>query len=198
MITRNFDERQNAHTSAQNLCYVTTIAYSVWLDLLSSTFLGFMIYTFIPLKSAGLMGGDVGLALTQFLSVSSVLQLAMRRFAELISYITALERMFEYTKLEQEGPFETEFDKKHDTLWPSRGEIKFEHLNLRYSDEEGPVLKNLNFIIKPNMKVRAISSMAVRLINKAIYFCINVGRSGWTNWCRKIFTDSSSLQVGKI
>jgi ABC-type multidrug transport system fused ATPase/permease subunit len=44
-------------------------------------------------------------------------------------------------------------DKKPEPSWPSRGAITFEHLHMKYGDDQPNVLKNLNFKIEPTHKV---------------------------------------------
>lgn len=154
IVCRDFDEHQDITSAVYYLCLVTTTAYGMWLDLIAWVVLAFMVYTFIPLKSGEMMGGDVGLALTQFLIICTSVQYLMRQFADLIFHMTAVERMFEYTKLEQEGSYEMDVNNELPCdNWPDDGEIKFENVNLRYSSEDQPVLKDLNFTVSPNMKV---------------------------------------------
>jgi ATP-binding cassette subfamily C (CFTR/MRP) protein 4 len=37
--------------------------------------------------------------------------------------------------------------------WPVKGMIEFDHMDLKYSQTDPPVLKDLNFIIEPAQKV---------------------------------------------
>lgn len=57
----------------------------------------------------------VGLAISQSLILTGMVQYGMRQLAEVVSQMTSVERIFEYTKLEQEAAFEkpdgTYFDK---------------------------------------------------------------------------------------
>lgn len=82
-----------------------------------------------------------------------MLQHGMRQTAETVTQMTSVERILQYTELEKEGPFESNPTDKPPSNWPSKGEIKFDCVSLRYSDSEPPVLKSLSFIIKPGMKV---------------------------------------------
>lgn len=38
--------------------------------------------------------------------------------------------------------------------WPSKGEVCFENVTLRYGPEDPPVLRNLNFVIRSGWKVK--------------------------------------------
>jgi hypothetical protein len=44
-------------------------------------------------------------------------------------------------------------DQKPPSGWPVKGMIQFDHMNLKYSPIDPPVLKDLNFIIQPAQKV---------------------------------------------
>lgn len=71
--------------------------------------------------------------------------------AEAMTQMTSVERIMQYTELEKEGPFESVDKPLSD--WPSKGEIRFDQVSLRYSESEPPVLKSLSFVIEPGMKV---------------------------------------------
>ena len=67
--------------------------------------------------------------------------------------MTSVERMFQFTCLEQEGSFERNKDFIVEKNWPSRGVIEFKNVYLRYNKEGEPVLKNLTLKIESEMKV---------------------------------------------
>ncbi|XP_060825226.1 ATP-binding cassette subfamily C member 4-like isoform X2 [Bombus pascuorum] len=97
--------------------------------------------------------GNVGLAISQVLILCGMLQHGMRQTAETISQMTSVERILQFTQLDKEGPFESEPNKKPSAQWPSKGEINFDHLYLRYEDSAPPVLKDLCFTIKSGEKI---------------------------------------------
>lgn len=77
----------------------------------------------------------------------------MRQATETITQMTSVERIMQFTELEKEGPFESNPTDKPSSDWPSKGEIKFDRVYLRYSESEPPILKSLSFIIESGMKV---------------------------------------------
>lgn len=104
-----------------------------------------------------------------------MLQYGMRQTAEMVAQMTSVERVLELTRLEREGPFDSEPGDKPPATWPSKGEIKFHHVYLSYSDEDGPVLKDINIAIDPGMKIGIVgrtgagkSSLISALFNLAI------------------------------
>lgn len=97
--------------------------------------------------------GNVGLAISQVLILCGMLQHGMRQTAETIAQMTSVERILQFTQLDKEGPFESEPNKKPSAQWPSKGEITFDHLYLRYDDAAPSVLKDLCFRIQFGEKV---------------------------------------------
>ncbi|XP_046429218.1 ATP-binding cassette subfamily C member 4-like isoform X3 [Neodiprion fabricii] len=97
------------------------------------------------------LGGSVGLAISQSLAMSGVVQYGMWQTAEVISQMTSVERVLQYTNLPKEGPFTTE--QPPSPTWPSDGGLIFKNVTMRYADNEPPVLKDLNVDIKPGWKV---------------------------------------------
>jgi hypothetical protein len=64
-------------------------------------------------------GGDVGLAITQAVMLTGMLQWGIRQSAEMENHMTAVERVLEYTDLEKEPPLESqpgEFRRRYSTF----------------------------------------------------------------------------------
>ena len=96
--------------------------------------------------------------------VSNVIEKSMLRSADAMNALVSVEQILEYVQLPPENNFcEENMAKKKknnpsDHIIPSeyyqeRGCIKFKNVSLRYSAENEPVLKNLNFLIKSTEKV---------------------------------------------
>lgn len=80
-------------------------------------------------------------------------QWGMRQSAELENQMTSVERVLEYTDVEKERALDTPPDKKPPPTWPQQGEVRFKDLYLRYNPSDPPVLRNLNFTVRPREKV---------------------------------------------
>lgn len=57
---------------------------------------------------SSISGSLVGLALSQSLILTGMVQHGVRQFSEVVSQITSVERIMEYTKIKKEGNFITE------------------------------------------------------------------------------------------
>nr|CAD7403769.1 unnamed protein product [Timema poppensis] len=140
------------HTSAWYLTIATTIAFGFWLDCVSNVFVGCVTLSFLVFED-GILGADVGLAISQSLILSGMLQYGIRQTAEVVNQMTAVERVLEYTKIDKEQGINSESEKKVPVTWPSKGAIQFEHTSMSYSISDPPVLRDLNFVIEPAQKV---------------------------------------------
>ncbi|KAL7299634.1 hypothetical protein TKK_0007396 [Trichogramma kaykai] len=151
MVTKQFDDHQDYHTAAFSLVLSTMSAFGFWIDLVSVAFVAVVTYSFVVLNDSD--GGKVGLAITQVLAITGVLQHGMKMAAEMVSQMISVERLFQFTKLDEEGPYETPNTELVPKDWPSRGEVRFEGLYLTYQGSQEPVLKDLNIVIESGMKV---------------------------------------------
>ncbi|XP_063236010.1 ATP-binding cassette sub-family C member 4-like isoform X2 [Bacillus rossius redtenbacheri] len=152
MVCTEFDKYQDGHTSAWYLFVACNTAFGLWLDNASNLFIAAITFTFL-LSPAGTFGAAVGLALSQALMLTGMVQYGVRQSTQLVSQFTSVERVLEYTRLEQEPALESPPDKKPSPTWPEEGRIIFNNLSLKYDETDRPVLKDLNFTILPKQKV---------------------------------------------
>lgn len=110
-------------------------------------------------------GGEVGLAITQVMAMTGMIQWGMRQNAEVANQLMSVERVLEYTQvipepnLRDRGKFAKKTEKQvalpanAPKNWPTDGMIKFRSVYLKYVEEDPPVLKGLNLVINPGEKV---------------------------------------------
>jgi ATP-binding cassette subfamily C (CFTR/MRP) protein 4 len=117
-------------------------------------FLVALLMTAAPLLMVGLrdrFGEDnvklVGLALSQSLYLAGLLQWMVRQTAEVENNMTSAERVFAYTRLEQEPPTVDEGGALPPPNWPSNGSIKYSNVDVVYRKGLPRVLKDLSFEI---------------------------------------------------
>lgn len=96
-------------------------------------------------------GEKIGLAITQAMSLTGMLQWGVRQSAEISNQMMSVERVLEYRDLEPE----TQPDKPREVTndWPANGSIEFQSVVYRYFAEAEPVLRGLSFVIRPKEKI---------------------------------------------
>ncbi|XP_046598085.1 ATP-binding cassette sub-family C member 4-like isoform X1 [Neodiprion lecontei] len=151
MLRKEFDRLQDEHTRASYLTIAGASVFGLTLDICSVILIACVCFSFILMDDGNFLGGSVGLAISQSLAMSGVVQYGMWQTAEVISQMTSVERVLQYTNLPKEGPFTTE--QPPSPTWPSDGGLIFKNVTMRYADNEPPVLKDLNVDIKPGWKV---------------------------------------------
>ncbi|EDW02798.1 probable multidrug resistance-associated protein lethal(2)03659 [Drosophila grimshawi] len=153
VLISEFDNHQNLHSSAFYMFISTSRAFGYWLDCFCVIYIGIITLSFFIFPPAN--GGVVGLAITQAMGMTGMVQWGMRQSAELENTMTAVERVVEYEDIEPEGALEAPADKKPPKTWPEHGKIAFEELSLRYFPDPKSeyVLKSLNFVIRAREKV---------------------------------------------
>ncbi|KAK2579975.1 hypothetical protein KPH14_012235 [Odynerus spinipes] len=153
MLCKEFDVHQDLHTGAYSLLIAAGTAFGFALDAVTVTFVAVITYSFIVLNDDNTYAGNVGLAISQILILCGMLQYGMCQTADTIAQMTSVERILQFTQLDEEGPFASDPSNRPSTVWPFKGEIRFNHVYLQYSNSDPPVLKNLTFIIQPAMKI---------------------------------------------
>ncbi|XP_011301174.1 probable multidrug resistance-associated protein lethal(2)03659 [Fopius arisanus] len=173
ILKMEFDRFQDSHSSAWYMFIVTSTAFGFSLDVFCFIFT--MIVTFSLLLLQGYSGSQVGLAITTVMSMTGMIQWGMRQSAEVANQMMSVERVLEYTLLPPEdnlcdrglitkkkmkSKLTKSVDSELDRLpvpapknWPSEGTIRFRYVYMRYSDDDPPVLKGLDLVIKSREKV---------------------------------------------
>ncbi|XP_047107183.1 ATP-binding cassette sub-family C member 4-like [Schistocerca piceifrons] len=153
IVMKEFDSYQDRHTSAWFLYVTNGSALGIWLDFLSSIFVAIVTYSFLVLSGGSFGGSGVGLAISQSLILTGMLQYGIMQMTEVVSQMTSVERVLDYTKIPSEAALDSAPDKKPPASWPQRGQVTFQKMYLKYSPEDPPVLKNLNFTVQATHKV---------------------------------------------
>uniref|UniRef100_A0A0K8VHX2 Putative multidrug resistance-associated protein lethal(2)03659 n=1 Tax=Bactrocera latifrons TaxID=174628 RepID=A0A0K8VHX2_BACLA len=152
-LINEFDNYQDMHSSGYYMSLTTARAFGYWLDCFCVVYIAVTALSFFvfPPKNSG----DVGLAITQAMGLTGMVQWGMRQSAELENNMTCVERVVEYDQIEPEGELESRPGKKPPKTWPEDGKIKFDKLSLRYfpDPKSERVLKSLNLEIQSCEKV---------------------------------------------
>ncbi|KAG2462234.1 AB1C protein, partial [Polypterus senegalus] len=106
---------------------------------------------FAVLSRNDLDSGIVGLSISYALNVTQTLNWLVRMTSELETNIVAVERVCEYTKLENEAAWVT--DHRPPKGWPDAGKINFNDYKVRYRPELDLVLHGITCDIESTEKV---------------------------------------------
>ncbi|XP_030766732.1 probable multidrug resistance-associated protein lethal(2)03659 isoform X2 [Sitophilus oryzae] len=149
ILKTEFDNYQNSYSSAYFMFLCANRAFGFWLDMHCVVFIALVTLSFLFFDTET-FGGSVGLAISQSLNLTGMFQWGMKQWSELENTMTCVERIKEYADVVPERD-----EKRRDPAksWPEKGDITFEHLNLRYVAGEAPVLKDLTFRIQSSEKV---------------------------------------------
>lgn len=154
LVSQIFDSHQNYHTAAYFLIIETSTGFSLWLDIAILLLWSVIAFSSIILNGSRSSVDGIGLVLVQMRFISRIFGYLVRLINEVINQMTSVERILQFVDLEHEPVAEINNPIKLNEDWPDRGEITFDRVFLRYSDDAKPVLKNLCFKIEPRMKVK--------------------------------------------
>ena len=102
-------------------------------------------------EKADIHASLVGLAISSSLSMTQVLNWAVRMNCQMETNIVSVERVKEYTEIEREAPPVTAHRPPHG--WPSKGEISFNDVKLRYREGLDLVLKGVTVNVGKHEKI---------------------------------------------
>lgn len=145
---RQFDQLMNTNTSASYANLALYTAFGLWLSLLCSAY--------VALVTAGcfwgrqISGSDLGLIITQAMSLSDLFQLGILQWSEFENEMISVERITQYTDIapeEETGVSET---------WPQSSAIQFRSVTLKYKEDAPAALNELSFTVAPREKIGVV------------------------------------------
>lgn len=146
-----FHERIDEHLKIRFIQNGTAQWFNLMLDLLSISFVSFLVIFTIFFKER-FSAKSIGILLTYCISLQMNLIHGLHTTTAFENSMVALERCLKYTKCPSERPKITAIDSVLES-WPQEGRIKFENYCVKYRPDTEIVLKNLNFEILPHEKV---------------------------------------------
>ncbi|XP_043594439.1 ATP-binding cassette sub-family C member 4-like isoform X2 [Bombus pyrosoma] len=164
ILRKEFDKLQDVHTSTVYMYIVASTGFGFSLDVFCFVFTSLVIFSFLLLQQT-FSGGEVGLAITQVMAMTGMIQWGMRQNAEVENQMMSVERVLEYTQIVAEsnlrdrGKFAKKIEKQlplpanAPKNWPTDGMIRFRSVYMKYVEDDPPVLKGLNLVINPGEKI---------------------------------------------
>ncbi|KAM0756050.1 P-loop containing nucleoside triphosphate hydrolase protein [Meredithblackwellia eburnea MCA 4105] len=130
-----------------------------------------------------------GFALTFSLNIANDILFLVRRYTALELAMVGVERIKEYSEVEQEAP--EVIEPRPPAVWPHLGEIHVEKLTIRYAPELPNVLHELDFAVAPGQKVGIVGATGCGKSTLALSFFRFVEA-----WSGKIVIDG--LDISKV
>ncbi|KAH1004933.1 ATP-binding cassette sub-family C member 4 [Dendroctonus ponderosae] len=147
LLQHEFDRHQDFYISAHYMSNCAVRAFAFSMDMTCMAFISYIVLKF-ALYPNGANAGDVGLAVTQAMTLVGLLQWAVRQAAEMENTMTSVERVLEYAETDQEYNVGSILPD-----WPQSGSLRYENVSLTYKTTGERVLKNISFEIGGKGKI---------------------------------------------
>ncbi|KAK2580321.1 hypothetical protein KPH14_012558 [Odynerus spinipes] len=151
ILIHEFDNHQDLHSSAWFIFISASRAFGTYIELMSVIYRSLVVTFFLFLSNS--VVGNVGLVITQTSMLIDMLQWGVRQTVEVENLMTSVERILEYSRLEEEPMLDSNPKCKPPKDWPRNGLIEFKNVKLKYGPNEPYVLKDITFMIAPKEKV---------------------------------------------
>ncbi|CAH0564200.1 unnamed protein product [Brassicogethes aeneus] len=142
-----FDRHQDMYTSAHYVSFCMKKGFAFATEAFAKMFYIFVIAKFLYFDN-DTSAGNVGLGITECMTLSFSVQIALAYWSELENMMTSVERLLEYTDLPKEYKVGQII-----ANWPTDASISFEKVSLTYPNANKAVLRNINFSLAPRSKV---------------------------------------------
>ncbi|XP_070149139.1 ATP-binding cassette sub-family C member 4-like isoform X2 [Polyergus mexicanus] len=155
MMRNKFDALQDTHNGVWYQILTCGTAFAIILDTIACLFIACLSYSFILIdENDSISGSEVGLTISQSLTLTGGLEYGIKQIIETFSLMTAVERILQYTNLPAESAVIS--DDPPLPTWPSQGQLTFKDVSMKYDKNDPFVLKNLNFSIEPGWKIGVV------------------------------------------
>lgn len=150
ILKKQFHRHQDVHVSALHMGYSTTRAFCYWVDLVTAGYIAALTLYYVFVIDS--YAGNVGLVISQAMNLMAQLTVGVKNITDIENHMISVERILEYDSIGQERHQESSPNMLPVT-WPSRGEISFQDVNVKYEKTDPNVLKNLTFSVEPLLKI---------------------------------------------
>lgn len=178
ILIDEFDNQQDTHTACWYMYISTSSAFGFTLDIMCFILVFFVIFSLLLMDTGkfkskkikkfkykihkkkkcnlisfdlGVSGDKAGLAITQAMTMTGLLQWGVRHSVEATNQLVSVERILEYSNLESEKQPDT--PTQISKSWPLAGRIEFRNVTYKYMYEAEPVLHRVSFIVRSMEKI---------------------------------------------
>lgn len=151
-----FLRKSEKSLNRMNAAYLLTLVNQRWLAIrldMIGTALMIVVTVLCVTHQFRVSPSTVGLIVSSLLSVVSITSTIVREFATVENEMNSVERIHHYAKnLDQEAPFHIAATAPPPE-WPAHGAIEFKDVTMSYQPSLPPVLREVNFTVKPGEKI---------------------------------------------
>jgi len=155
-LQNDFIKESEKKVDYNQAAYYPNIVSNRWLEL-RVTVIGSLIVFFTALfaviQRGNIDSGLVGLSISYAIRTTQIMNWLVRQSSELETNIVAVERVEEYSNIEQEAPLN---EGNVDENWPQDGAIEYKNYSTRYRKGLPLVVQNISIDIKGGEKIGVV------------------------------------------
>ncbi|KAH6566012.1 hypothetical protein BASA60_009663 [Batrachochytrium salamandrivorans] len=151
-----FSTNNSAKVDLNHRSFFFIWAANRWLCLRTELISAFVVlFAGLAVIFGGISAGWAALTITYALDFTNALLWTVRMHAEMEMSMNSVERVNEYSTIEQEPAAIVESNRPN-AKWPEQGQITVKDLSIRYADDQPDVLKKVSFTVKGAEKVAVV------------------------------------------
>ncbi|KAI8921698.1 hypothetical protein BC831DRAFT_515070 [Entophlyctis helioformis] len=138
---------------ANHRAYFHLFATNQWLSLRMAVLSATIVFgAGLSILVSGVSAGWAGVAFNFATQFTGMMSAIIQIHSSMEMAMNAVERVEEYSKLEQEPPMIVESYRPPD-LWPNEGKVEFQNLSIKYAADLPDALSDLTFTVQPHEKL---------------------------------------------
>ncbi|KAG8168019.1 hypothetical protein KVR01_003708 [Diaporthe batatas] len=161
-----FTAKHHRLVNGLNQPYILLAGSKQWLTMrvgILSSVITLVTSSFVILRASSIDVGVAGLVLTYAATFTENMLWFIQLYAIIQQSLTSVERIVEYTTIEQEEtePSPTSTTRPTDLLdppqsWPSEGHVQFHNFTARYAPNLDPALRSISFEARPGERIAVV------------------------------------------
>nr|UOF76394.1 multidrug resistance-associated protein [Bursaphelenchus xylophilus] len=156
---QGFLEKINLHVKCKYSSLVSARWLGMRLEIMGNTIILIAALLSVWSKETGFMSaGVIGMTLSYALNITNMLSMLVRQVSDVESNIVSVERIKEYTEIEEEAPWQMPEGSRImlPREWPLAGAVSFKNVSTRYRRELELSLIDINLDIRPGEKIGVV------------------------------------------
>ncbi|XP_057668382.1 ATP-binding cassette sub-family C member 4-like isoform X1 [Diorhabda carinulata] len=150
-LTKEFDKHQDLYTSVNYTSKCCKRAFGYYMDVFCTIYMGVIMAVFL-IFDHNTSVGDIGLAITQAISLNGIVQYGIKQWAEIENKMTSVERILEYSETEKE----VQTPNSIIASWPKCNSIRFDKVTFSYGNGSKCILEDINLVINAGERIGII------------------------------------------